>query len=59
MQLIPLIYTQIYFRLKTEILIDMLAQKTAEVDALLRDNENLRAFIQDNMKQPITRENEI
>ena len=47
------------FRLKTEILIDMLAQKSAEVDALLRDNENLRAFIQDNVKQPHSRENEI
>ena len=47
------------FRLKTEILIDMLAQKSAEVDALLRDNENLRAFIQDNIKQPGSRENEI
>jgi len=46
-------------RLKTEILIDMLAQKSAEVDALLRDNENLRAFIQDNIKQPGSRENEI
>ena len=47
------------FRLKTEILIDMLAQKSAEVDALLRDNENLRAFIQDNIKHPVSRENEI
>ena len=37
----------------------MLAQKTAEVDALLRDNENLRAFIQENVKQPVTRENAI
>ena len=37
----------------------MLAQKSAEVDALLRDNENLRAFIQDNIKQPGSRENEI
>ena len=34
-----------YCSLKTEILIDMLAQKSAEVDALWRDNENLRKFI--------------
>ena len=37
----------------------MLAQKTAEVDALLRDNENLRAYIQDNMKQQGVKENPI
>ena len=37
----------------------MLAQKSAEVDALLRDNESLRAFIQDNIKHPVSRENEI
>ena len=46
-------------RLKIEILIDMLAQKTAEVDALLRDNENLRAYIQDNIKQQGVKENPI
>ena len=40
-------------------MIDMLAQKSAEVDALLRDNENLRAFIQEHVKQPVTRENAI
>ena len=37
----------------------MLAQKTAEVDALLRDNENLRRFIQENIKQPVSKENAI
>ena len=37
----------------------MLAQKTAEVDALLRDNENLRRFIEDNNNQPVFKENAI
>ena len=37
----------------------MLAQKTAEVDALLRDNENLQAYIQDNIKQQVVKENPI
>ena len=46
-------------RLKTEILIDMLAQKTAEVDVLLRDNEQLRRYVQENIKHPISKENVI
>ena len=39
--------------LKTEILLDMLAVKTAENDKLIEQNAQLRAIIEQRLKQPV------